>query len=708
MSFPGFELLDLQTAAARRRQILSSREFDVCAEAAAANLKEAPTEFVWQFAAREVWLDAKMAAEEGFYNPNKTPWTKEIQELPLRPDVREAFFMKSSRSGGTEAGFNILRWMPLHWPGNAGVVFPDDAQARDVAKRRLVDSVTKLAGGQVSDDPHDVGLSNLHLLNMLIKIGPSGAQRMFTEWWVRFFMLDEVEEHATTDSTTTVDRARSRQTDVTDSLLYVLSKPKKAGGPIHLGYLSGSQKQWKHPCPRCERPFAFARGQFTNDPDCRNADGTWNLQLVKDYTFCLCPHCQGRVWEKEKQSMNDAAIWIPRDMRERLKGMDGKPVPAKPGVESYHITDYSSYHPKVTWGELRVMELMAFEIQPSRKAQVHFTNNHTGAPEEADIVATDSDSIAMLVAGRVEVRHVKQPDGTEIEERVTHGLPGGYSLAYLQGQFVARLPFVPTKILIFTDKQKTYLKYTVWALRVDPRLPGQVESHLIDLGRADDETALRENVLQRPYFVEGMEEPMYISAGFSDSRYRGQAVFKACLSWHYQLGLQIWPVRGEGDSNSRKKKSDDQEETKSSETVRGRVMRFMKDTCELGEIMVRYFKDKDLQDELNDKLHRKPGWRLWLPNNYPAEFAAELTAEKYDKSADAWVHSAQRDGPNDYRDTTKMLCLWLLENLNIMLTALGFTPNAPTEDHLDEEKADAENQPVETEQRQRDYTLRPR
>ncbi len=683
MNALGLELLDLQAEAARRRQVLASREFDLCVEAAAANLKETPTEPVWQWSAREVWLDAKMAAEEGFYNPSKTLWTKEIQELPLRPDVRAAFFMKPSRSGGTEAGFNIIRWMPQHWPGNAGVVFPDEKQGRDVARRRLVDSIRKLAGGQLSDDPHDIGLSNLHLLNMLIKIGPSGAQRMFTEWWVRFFMLDEVEEHATTDSTTTVDRALSRQVDVADSLLYVLSKPKKAGGPIHLGYLQGSQKEWKHPCPRCERPFAFARGQFTNDSDCRNSDGTWDLQAVEANTFCLCPHCQGRVFEQEKQAMNEAAVWVPRAARERLKGLDGRPVPAVPGWESYHLTDYSSYHPKVTWGKLRVMELMAFEIQPSRKVQVHFTNNHLGLPEEAEIIATDADTIALLVAGRVEVRHVKGVDGVEVEERVTHGLPGGYQLAYLRGKFSVRLPFVPTKILIHIDKQKSFLKYTVWALRVDARLPGQVESYLIDLGRADDETALEENVIRRPYFAEGVAEPFFISAGFFDSRFRGQAVFKFCLMMHYKYGLEIWPVRGEGEKSGGRRK-EDQDTKRSYDAVRGRVLRFVEDQCELGKIMVRYFKDKAMQDELNDKLNRKPGWRLWLPTDYPAEFAAELTAEKYDKNADVWVHNAQRDGPNDYRDTTKYLCLWLLEHLNPLLAMMGLSPNIPAADDPDD------------------------
>ena len=41
---------------------------------------------------------------------------------------------------------------------------------------------------------------------------------------------------------------------------------------------------------------------------------------------------------------------------------------------------------------------------------------------------------------------------------------------------------------------------------------------------------------------------MKITAGFFDSRYRGQAVYKFCLQCYHELGLQIWPVRGERNS----------------------------------------------------------------------------------------------------------------------------------------------------------------
>lgn len=666
---------------ARHAQITGSLEYRICADTAAANFKETPTVPVWQWAAEKVWLDAKMAAEEGWYDPEKTPWMKELQELPLRSDVREAVVKKPSRSGATEAAFNILRWMPDNWPGNAGIVFPEDKQGRDVTKRRLLDSLAKTAAAQLSPDEHDNGLSNIYLTNMLIKMGPSGSSRMFTEWWVRYFILDELEEHDATDSTTTYERALSRQTDVSDSLLVAISKPKRAGGPIDRAFIRGTQKEWNMLCPRCAQRFVLSRSQFQNDADCRHPDGTWDLLAVEKNTFCVCPRCQGRIHESEKRLMNQAALWIPRDPQHRRRGIDGKYVPPVPGVESYQLSDYISYHPKVTWGKLRVMALLAFDIQPSHTAKVHYINNHEGECEEPDIVGTDADTIAALVAGRVETRKIKSADGTEIEQTTTHGIPGGYRLAYLHGQFSARLPFTPTQILIFIDKQKTHLKFSVWAVRIDATLPGQCEAFLVDLGRTDDETTLRADIIPRPYFLENnggdplaQPPPMFITAGFFDARYRGQAVYKFCLQAFHELNLQIWPVRGEGEKEAFKRKSDSSPDKRSQNTARGRMLRYVEDICDLGKLMVRWFKDHPLQHELNDKLTRAPGWRLWLPTDYPAEFAAELTAEKYDQSTDEWIHNAQKFGPNDWRDTTKYLVLWLLEHLNPLLTAAGITP----------------------------------
>jgi hypothetical protein len=700
---PGLELFDQAAAAARVAELRRTLEWRLITEVAADCFKEAPSEPVWQWAARSVWLDEIMSSEPGWYDPRKTPWTKELQEIPVsRPDVRVVAVKKSSRSGFSEAAFNILRWMPDHWPGNAGLVFPEDKQGRDVVKRRLMDSLKRVAGKYFTGDDNDEGLSAIKLRNMVIKMGPSGAARMFTEWWVRYFVLDELEEHDASDTTTTVERALSRQTDVADALCLLISKPKRAGGPIDDWFIKGTQKLWSMPCPRCERGIVFDRRHFTNPDECRKSDGTWDLELVERNTFALCPHCKGKIEEREKREMNEAALWVPTAEQHRRRGVDGKPVPAVPGVESYQISDYPSYHPKVSWGKLRVLALMAFEVQPTRKAQVHYLNNHEGEAEEPAFVGTDTATVEALKAGRVEQRRITLPDGSEVEQSVTLGLPGGYRLAFRGGIFSSALPYRPDILLCFADKQQTHLKYAVFALRVDPALPGQCEAHLVEVGRADDETELERAVILRAFPVADGGEPVRITAGFIDSRYRGQAVFDFCLRLYHQHGLQIWPVRGEGreEGKSRGKAGTDAD-ARSKANLRGKILRFVEQFATTGRIMVRYFKDHDLQDMLNEKIAERAGWRMWLPTDYPAEFAAELIAEKYDPATDTWVHNKQRFGPNDWRDCCKYLVLWVFEHLAALLQQKGlavYEPAAPP--------AAEEAEPAEPAPQGRDYVLR--
>jgi hypothetical protein len=683
-------LLDYGAAMARQQWLMQQPEYDLCCDVAASCLRERPTEPAWRWAEQHVWLDEKMTAEPGYYDSSKTPWAREWQELPMRGDVREIAIKKSSRSGASEAGFNVVRWMPGHWPGNAGIVFPDDKQARDVARRRLLDSIKRSAAAQLSPDRDDTGLSNIHLLNMVIKTGPSGSARMFTEWWVRFFMLDELEEHSVEDTTTTYERALSRQTDVADAVLFAISKPKRAGGPIDRAYIRGTQKQWWVPCPRCERLVLLTRDGFRSE-DCRTSDGSWDLDLVRRNTWYQCPHCAGRIDEKEKRAMNAAGVWVPTDLQHRRRNPDGKPVPPVPGVESYQITDYVSYHPAVTWGALRAMYLLAFEIQPTKKAQTHYVNNHEGEADEVTLIAVDDKTVEALKAGRIETRRVKMPDGSEIDQTEVLGIPGGYRLAYRQGTFSARLPYAPDALLMFADKQQSYFKYLVFAVRINPDLPGKVEAHLVDIGREDDEDALFQNVIQRDYAIEGQVEPARITGGFVDSRYRGQDVYKFCLRCYHELGVQVWPVRGEGEKESAtRRKNEVPGDTTTRSSLRGRVFRVIQDWCESGQLMVRYFKDHDLKTSFYaDKVQARKGWRIWLPIDYPAALAAEWTAEKYNPTDDEWVHNKAKYGPNDYGDCGKYLVLWMMENLNALLAIHG-------QEAEDEAASEAEEKPGRT------------
>ncbi len=618
---------------AQAKQFIGTPESDFLLDLVASVMQTQPTEPVWKWAERHVWLDEKMSAKPGQYNSSFTPWTREWQELPLRPEVREGVFMKSSRTGVSEAALNILRWMPDNWPGNALYSINSDKKAREVGERRILPSVQKIAGAQMTDDENDATLSRISLKNMDIMISGSGSDGPFMEIWYRLIILDELEKHIVSQGTTTYDRAKSRQTDVTDGLLLALSKPEDAGGVIDLKYINGTQKKFLVPCPRCDQRIEFLT-KFLVANHCKEDSG-WNLQRVVAETYYQCQLCQQPIHEHEKRAMVNAGVWVPTPEAQRRRPPNGNYVPPEPGVESYQISDLYSLFERVNWGNLMKMWLQSNVINPTEEAKKYFRMNHEGMPWENETYSITKETVQALQAGRVEEQMIKAADGTESRVRVQLG--ESFRLAYRHGQFSSPLPFRPAMLFVTIDKQWDHLKYMVCAWNSD------AENFLVDLGRLSDEDQLND-LRTRPYYVAGRSQPEYIFSGLLDSGHRRDEVYRACIKHQttacaiHPAGWQLHPCRGEGKH----------------EEYRGRLSRLMTDYIDGQEIAVRMFFDHGLKNEIYiGQMQKRKAPRLWLPLDYPAELENELTAEIYDKSANKWVHEKIKRGPNDWGDCLK-------------------------------------------------------
>ncbi|HRJ09356.1 MAG TPA: phage terminase large subunit family protein [Prosthecobacter sp.] len=621
---------------AQAMRYAGSPENDFIVSLAGDYMQETPTEPVWQWAARNVYLDEKMTSEPGYFDPTKTPWTKEWQELPMRPEVREAVAMKSSRTGFSEGSLNILRWMVKHWPGNALYSINSDKKAREVAERRILPSIERTAGAQLSEDPDDNTLSKISLRNMDILISGSGSSGPFMEIWYRLIVLDELSKHAKrADGTTTYDQAKSRQNDVADGLLMALSVPEEAGGIIDLKYTNGTQKKFLVPCPRCERRIELLFDYLLAD-HCKDGDHRYNLDLVVAETVYQCQLCGQPIEEKEKYAMVNEGIWVPTSNDKRRRSPAGDYVPPEPGVESYQISDLYSLHKRVTWGMLKKLWLQAYVINPTDEAKKYVITNHGGLPWEQEATNVTKESIEALKAGRIEEQRVKAADGTESTIKVHLGQP--FRMAYRDGEFNARLPFCPAMLFMTTDKQFDYLKYLVFAWS------NSGESYLVDCGRLQDEDQLW-RLRTREYKVEGRKRPRHIDSGLIDCGHRRDEVYKACLLHQMQPciihpgGWKIFPARGSGEN----------------EGHAGKLLMLKKDYLDSHEITVRVFYDHGIKNQFYlGQIQKRDEPRLWLPVDLPSAISSEWTAEIYDKAEKKWKHDKQKRGPNDYGDCGKM------------------------------------------------------
>jgi phage terminase large subunit GpA-like protein len=585
-----------------------------------------PTEPVWAWAERNVWLSEKMVSQPKYYDSRLTPWTRAWQEVVADYETREAIFMKSSQSGVTEASLNIVRWMPEHRPGNVLYATTSRDEGRKVCKNRLLPTLTSAA---LSENPDEVTGNLIGCKNMDIVVSGSGASGPFLQAWYRVIILDELENHQQDQGTTTYDRALSRMATVADGKLFAMSKPEISGGLIHWHYLRGSQEKWLVPCPRCGERIELVWDHVTFG-EARDLVGAWDMRLLPQVTHYRCQACGGRIEEHEKTAMVRAGGWVATQPERRDRGPDGRAVPAEPGVRSFHISDLYSCWENVSWANLARIFLSSFVVSPSEERQMFFRTNHLGLPWEPQVGRVRDTEVYALVAGRVE------DDGAGNRIKVGEA----YLLSYRDGEMCAPLPVMPDVLVVTADKQGDYLKYVVWCWSVSG------EAWHVDHGILKDEEDLL--ALQHRAYMRPDGEMGHIVGGLVDCGFRQQDVFRACLraqgnGWH------LYPCKGFDGL-----------------AFRGKMIREREDMIDGSPVLIYDFWSHVFTSNFYlGKVSRREKPRLWLPEDIGEDLVKEWSAEKLvlktvgGRKVQKWEHERAKDGPNDYGDCAKMqLVAW--------------------------------------------------
>lgn len=614
--------MDLFDLAATSFAFTPERAFVV--DLADSALQVTPSEPVWQWAQRSVWLDEKMAATPGFYDASKTPWAREWQNLPMQPDVREGIAMKSSQSGFTEGALNMMRWMPEHWPGNVLYAINSKEKASEVSNKRIHPTLARTAGAQITADPNDLATRKISLKNMEIVVSGSGSSGPFMEAWYRLIILDELENHEQNQETTTYDRAKSRQATVADGKLLAMSKPELAGGIIDLNYIRGTQEKWMVPCPHCAGKIELI-WEYLRFSHCRSLLG-WDINRVRAETFYQCQICGGRIDEHHKRAMVNAGEWQPTPEADRRRPPSGNVVVAEPGIRSFHISDLYSLWQNISWGYLAGFYVQHFLVEPNETKMKYFRTNHLGLPWEPKATVIKEDTINLLIAGIVE-----EKGGVN----VTTG--EAYELAYVENEFHAKLPFKErVHLTIAADKQEQCIKAWVQAWTHD----GQ--GYLVDLVVVKDGEAFLD-LRNRPYYTAHSDEPIFIHGGLIDCGDEKIEMLRLCVK-AWSLGWELHPSRGSGFHSE----------------FKGKSLYYRRDVVDGQEIYIREFHDHAIKSDFYlGKIGRRADPRQWFPRNIPSWFVAELRAERLTsqiingRMVQKWTHEKQKHGPNDLGDCGK-------------------------------------------------------
>ena len=286
---------------------------------------------------------SKGADAAGRWQPTLTPYLAEIMDFAADPWARRAVVLKSARVGFTEGVVgNLLGWTVDASPSSIAVVMPDDAFAKDYARKHIDPlirdnpRIAEILGVPVSEMQRVSGQTLVSKRfpggDMSILGGLSGKNyRMQSIKRMIVDELDGMKHFAAKGEGDPLGLAEKRTHDYHDGFMMVGSVPKLADeSRIWPVWESSDQRRWFVPCPGCGEmqhlewgtPLSshgvkwdkdwFCISCGTEDPGRPCACGGEGVRPVHHpETGHYACRCGRRIEEHEKPAMVSAGEWRP-------------------------------------------------------------------------------------------------------------------------------------------------------------------------------------------------------------------------------------------------------------------------------------------------------------------------------------------------------------------------------------------------------------
>lgn len=527
---------------------------------------------VWRWADANVVLHSAGTGKGGRYRSSFTPWTRRFQDLFIDPEAREIHVLKSSRVGFTEAGFNVIRYMPRHKPGPAHFAITSQQKANDANRDRIIPTLRSVFASE-DTDPDDITNRIVRLRNMVIRVTGAARESAFRGEGSLLELVDEVEENGTIAGAGTLHNlARSRVTGVDGAKVMTLSKAREWGSPHHREVDSGTREAFLVPCPHCgtfqelsfdgssptenltlqppQRPIAIRLGRVKFD-QCRQLDNSWDLERVQREAVYEC--VAGCLIDQEA-----ALTPAQRFVFEASAALDGSPdyagVGSTPPRPRHRLDGFA--------GAAEVVRRLDAGIRTTAKwAMVNsgqwLRTNPRPHPFKATQHISDlyslHDDMTMGDLARIFLEKKDQPDGLRFFHNNHLGIPFREHAASVTAEAVhdclapyarGTLPFIPDQVVAGFDTQDHAWKFVICGARLDSARRGWRDVAVINWGYAMIKADVLAHIAVPIPVATAPDRTFSVTAGLVDAGgHRTDEVYEL----HYDSQFVLFPSYGRGD-----------------------------------------------------------------------------------------------------------------------------------------------------------------
>ncbi len=276
---------------------------------------------VWQWAARNIFLSSEVTPEAGFYNPERLPYQKRIQEWMTDPHVNDIIVVSAAQLLKTTVINNGVGYFVAADPSSILVVYPTIDDGKDwmadkfMPMCRSSPTLRKLIPDQLI---RTIGQTTLikHFPGGRIKVVGSNSPSALRGRSFRIVVQDDLDGF-----TDNVEGDPSAQADKRAA-----NQPRALRMKFSTPTIKGTSRIWKWlqqstfdqllcPCPKCDRAQTLEWSQVIFDPE-RPEEARYK---------CVNAEC-GHLWD-DRDRYNAVLegvrrdLWTVRNPKSRIKGL---------------------------------------------------------------------------------------------------------------------------------------------------------------------------------------------------------------------------------------------------------------------------------------------------------------------------------------------------------------------------------------------------
>lgn len=277
-----------------------------------------PTEelTVSEWAERHRRLTGKESANAGRWRNDRTPYLREIMDAMGAGEVDEVVLMCCAQAGKSESVRNALAYWIAQDPGPCLWVMPDEKSAKEALDERLIPMIRSSVPWALPGTTRDLTLSGLRLKSMDVYPAWAGSPQSMATRPCRYGIGDEIDkwpEFSGRDaSPAALFKARLRTWKERKKCVLVSTPTTRSGAISKAYYACADQRDYRIPCPRCEKllPLTWAQVKWPKRED--TADRIRHAENVREEQLAWfeCESCGHEIREAERHAAVKKGQWV--------------------------------------------------------------------------------------------------------------------------------------------------------------------------------------------------------------------------------------------------------------------------------------------------------------------------------------------------------------------------------------------------------------